>query len=71
MICAVRFTKTPRTHWRKRPSRAPGGSLLKNPENLDADKNEPQRLQEALQINQALAIAYYLKEALREFWYQP
>jgi len=45
--------------------------LLKNPENLDADKNEPQRLQEALQINQALAIAYYLKDALREFWYQP
>jgi transposase len=29
--------------------------LLKNPENLDADKNEPKRLQ----------------EALREFWYQP
>lgn len=44
--------------------------LLKNPENLDADKNEPQRLQEALQINQTLAMGYYLKEALRHLWRQ-
>jgi transposase len=44
--------------------------LLKNPENLDARKNEPQRLQEALRINQPLATAYYMKEDLREFWNQ-
>lgn len=44
--------------------------LLKNPENLDASKNEPQRLQDALEINQVLAIAYYLKEALRHLWRQ-
>jgi len=45
--------------------------LLKNPENLDPDKNEPQRLQEALQINAPLATAYYMKEELRQFWKQP
>src|SRR5271168_2834226 len=36
--------------------------LLKNPENLDADKNELQRLEDALRLNKPLAIAYYLKE---------
>jgi len=45
--------------------------LLKNPQNLDAAKNEPQRLEEALRINQPLATAYYLKEDLRQFWEQP
>lgn len=45
--------------------------LLKNPENLDADRNEHQRLQEALQINLPLATAYYLKEDLRQLWRQP
>lgn len=44
--------------------------LLKNPENLDPRKNELQRLQEALRINQPLAAAYYMKEELREFWTQ-
>jgi transposase len=44
--------------------------LLKNPENLDPRKNEHQRLQEALRINQPLATAYYMKEDLREFWNQ-
>jgi transposase len=44
--------------------------LLKNPENLDASKNEPHRLQQALQINHSLATAYYLKEALRQLWCQ-
>lgn len=44
--------------------------LLKNSENLDARKNEHQRLQEALRINQPLAMAYYMKEDLREFWNQ-
>ena len=45
--------------------------LLKNPENLDSTRNERQRLQEALRINQPLATAYYLKEDLRQFWEQP
>lgn len=45
--------------------------LLKNPENLDEKHNEPQRLQEALRINQPLATAYYMKEDLRQFWQQP
>ena len=45
--------------------------LLKNPENLDSQKNEHQRLQEALKINEPLATAYYLKEELRLFWEQP
>ena len=45
--------------------------ILKNPENLDAERNEPQRLAEALRLNQPLATAYYLKEDLRQFWEQP
>lgn len=45
--------------------------LLKNPDNLDADRNEHERLQQALDLNQPLATAYYLKEELREFWNQP
>lgn len=44
--------------------------LLKNPENLDAAKNERERLEEALRLNQPLATAYYLKEDLRRFWEQ-
>jgi transposase len=45
--------------------------LLKNPENLDTDRNEHQRLKEALKLNQPLATAYYMKEDLRQFWKQP
>jgi transposase len=45
--------------------------LLKNPENLDQAKKEPQRLREALQLNESLATAYYLKESLSWFWQQP
>lgn len=44
--------------------------LLKNPENLDEDRNEQQRLEDALQLNKPLAIAYYLKEDLRQIWLQ-
>ncbi len=44
--------------------------LLKNPENLDEDHNEHQRLQEALELNTSLATAYYLKEDLRQIWEQ-
>ena len=42
--------------------------LLENPENLDDKKDETQRLQDALEINQPLATAYYMKEDLRQFW---
>ena len=45
--------------------------LLKNPENLDLSRQEPQRLREALKLNKPLATAYYLKEDLRQFWEQP
>jgi transposase len=45
--------------------------LLKNPENLDADRDERTRLEEALRLNQPLATAYYLKEDLRQIWSQP
>lgn len=44
--------------------------LLKNPENLDEKRNEHQRLQEALEFNQPLATAYYMKEDLRQLWKQ-
>jgi transposase len=45
--------------------------LLKNPENLDAEKREQERLEEALKLNQPLSCAYYLKEYLRQIWLQP
>ena len=45
--------------------------LLKNPENLDDDRDERRRLEEALRLNQPLATAYYLKEDLRQIWLQP
>jgi transposase len=44
--------------------------LLKRPENLDASRREPERLEEALRLNEPLAIAYYLKEELNEIWEQ-
>ena len=44
--------------------------LLKNPENLDPNRREAERLAEALQLNQPLALAYYLKEDLRQIWHQ-
>jgi transposase len=44
--------------------------LLKNPEHLDGSRHERQRLDAALQLNEPLATAYYLKEELREFWEQ-
>ena len=45
--------------------------LLKNPENLDAKRREKDRLEEALRLNQPLALAYYMKEDLRQVWSQP
>jgi len=44
--------------------------LLKRSENLDPSRNEPARLQEALRLNEPLAIAYYLKDELNEIWEQ-
>lgn len=40
--------------------------LLKNPENLDPERNERERLEEALRLNKPLATAYYMKEDLRQ-----
>jgi transposase len=42
--------------------------LLRNPENLDPKKKEPARLSAALQLNESLFTAYYLKEDLRQLW---
>jgi hypothetical protein len=44
--------------------------LLKNTENLTKEKDEKQKLEEALALNQPLAMAF-LKEELRRFWEQP
>ena len=44
--------------------------LLKRAENLDPTRNEPERLAEALRLNEPLAIAYYLKDELNEIWEQ-
>ena len=44
--------------------------LLKNPDNLSTERNEKQRLEEALRLNSSLATAYYLKEDLRQLWQQ-
>jgi transposase len=44
--------------------------LLKNPENLDADKGERARLDAALRLNEPLAMIYYMKEDLRQIWTQ-
>jgi transposase len=45
--------------------------LLKNPENLDPQHRERERLEEALRLNKPLATAYYMKEDLRRLWSQP
>jgi len=44
--------------------------LMKTPRNLVVDKDEHTRLQEALQLNQPLATAYYMKDDLRRVWQQ-
>ena len=44
--------------------------LLKNPENLNEQKGEKARLELALKLNKPLAIAYYMKEDLRQIWKQ-
>lgn len=44
--------------------------LLKNPDNRDDSRDERQRLEEALKLNEPLATAYYMKEELRTIWLQ-
>ena len=44
--------------------------LLKNEKNLNEEKDEKKKLEEALSINKPLAIAYYLKEDLKLLWEQ-
>ncbi len=44
--------------------------LLKRPEHLDASRREPERLAEALRLNEPLAMAYHLKDELNELWEQ-
>lgn len=45
--------------------------ILKDPANLDEAKGERRRLEEALKLNEPLAMAYYMKEELRWLWKQP
>src|SRR3954449_4400120 len=45
--------------------------LLKAAEDLDEEKDEKAKLEEALALNKSLAVADYLKEDLRQFWEQP
>jgi transposase len=44
--------------------------LLKNPENLQDERDERKRLQKALTLNKPLATVYYMKEDLRQIWDQ-
>lgn len=44
--------------------------LLKNPGNLDDEKQEKKRLDDALRLNAPLATAYYMRDELRLFWEQ-
>src|ERR1700738_2265927 len=45
--------------------------LLKASEDLDEEKDEETKSEEALALNKSLAVAYYLKEDLRQFWERP
>src|SRR3978361_1910677 len=45
--------------------------LLKAAEDRDEGRDEKKKLEEALALNKSLAVAYYLKEDLRQFWEQP
>ncbi|MEZ6057481.1 MAG: ISL3 family transposase [Planctomycetaceae bacterium] len=45
--------------------------LLKHPDHLEPERNDQERLQKALEMNHSLAVAYYLKEDLRQIWEQP
>lgn len=45
--------------------------LVRGSENLEGREPERQRLERALELNAPLAVAYYLKEDLRQLWAQP
>jgi len=45
--------------------------LLKNPAHFDKTKGEEERLREALELNEPLYTAYYLREDLSRVWLQP
>jgi transposase len=44
--------------------------LVMNPENLDIEKREHERLHDALELNESLFVAYYMKDQLRLLWSQ-
>jgi transposase len=44
--------------------------LMKNPENLEDERDERKRLEKALALNKPLAAVYYMKEDLRQIWDQ-
>lgn len=44
--------------------------LLKKPINLDEGRNDFERLQSALKLNEPLALAYYMKDDLSRIWRQ-
>ncbi|MEK6258631.1 MAG: transposase [Planctomycetota bacterium] len=44
---------------------------MKRSADLDPKRDERRRLKEALQLNESLATAYYLKEDLVQIWQQP
>jgi transposase len=44
--------------------------LPKNPENLDSEEKEKDRLKEAHRLNQLFSCSYYLKEDLRQIGLQ-
>ena len=56
---------------RKRVLKGARWLILKDPANLDKERDEKRRLKEALRLNEPLAAAYYMKEELRWFWRQP
>lgn len=58
-------------HLQKKVLKGTRWLLLKNQENLDEDRSERRRLEEALHLNRSLACAYYLKEDLRRLWERP
>lgn len=45
--------------------------LLKRAKKLDEKREEPERLESALRLNEPLATGYYLKEDFAELWKQP
>lgn len=42
--------------------------LVHNPENIRSDHPHKKRLQDALELNQPLALFYYMKDEFRRFW---